>query len=932
MDLILKKPISCFKLENNIKYFYQINKGEVSNLTLWCPFDEEDCILLELNYPNFLIGGPCEIYLEKQNKLVNFKYMMLVDSQNPENHIHIKRSLPNKLENVVRKNRFNFDDVIDEQNLKHKIVPSLNILKDYNKYQEYFSTFEFNFIKNHNFEVKIPKKFEYLYRECVKRSNYGGFVVSLREEIEILRKTYKKRNSIYLNYMDNLENSPKFFQIIIQMYTEDGFLNIELNKVLRKHNLEKLNRIKYFYLAVLVSLTYCSLNVRPKISSDSSIPIGNLKNKSNGFNENKPNENEVIVKTESSINRNKKNEKEYPIDKSIITENQAFNSNSQTIIEKNYFVFTPHRASNEELKFYKENRYNILFFDEFISATPNKAKAENYLKGFKSMEFDSSLINTNKKKNDKNNNENPNNFSNGNNNNIEIKDFEENNKFIESEENIPNKYNEKNKNEINNLKSNNNNNNINVIFEIEIPYYMLESDNMHIDSLAFIYEQNFSLYPQEEEVILKSGSILMLKEIVQNVKEIYEYTVKFVVLSFSWKGFFDCLAYNQTTKEINLNKNGIGNFRKSVKYLCEALVKNKNIEKLCLRENHFGDNYESMKYLSNLISISNFSMFYNQGMIDSLKNKEEVLNEDNTNPNNDNTKFLNYFNITNKIYLSSIPKLKILDIGSNSLGKEPKIAKVFSDALAINQNIKQIDLSNNNFTDIESAKALASALIANKFLEIIDLSNNNFGANLLSMNFLCEAILVNKNLININLSDNNLGERPDIVKNLAESLSRNKSIKRINLSGNSFGINSISVRYLVEGIILNESIIEIDLKNNVLGNMESMTYLCALLEKNENIEIMDLSKNKIGINKESYTLLGEAISVNKKINTLNLSNNNLNTHLDYLKCLLDSVRLNNRLRKINLSYNSLSNNEDFKMFVKNMLKDRNINYLGTSEI
>lgn len=939
MDLILKKPISDFKLENNIKFFYQVNKGELSETTLWSPFDEEDCILLELHYPNYLIGGPSEIYLERLDKLVNFKYMMLVDAENSENHIHIKRSLPNKLENIIRKSRYNFEDLLSEENLKHKVIPSINILKDYNKYQEYFVSFEFGFIKNHNFEVKIPKKFEYLYRECIKRSNYGGFVVSLREEMEILRRLYGKRNSIYLNYIDNLENSPKFFQIIIQMYTEDGFLNKELNKILRKPNLEKLNRIKYFYLAVLVSLTYCSLNVRPKIGFENSQQINNIKSKSNGFNglkENQNNEHEKFVKTEASIGgKYKKTEKnnEHIIDKSVTEDITTPNPNVGFITERNYFIYSPYLLSTDELNFYKENQFNILFFDEFLSATPNKSKAENYIKAFKSMEINSKIYSF---KND--NTEDQNNFSNGINKNVNFEMDGENNKPNESVEEdgiidqnnlSSNNHNSKKNSNRNKVNSKENNKNyISVILEIEVPYYMLENENMHLDSIAFAYQQNFSLYPQDEEVILKSGSILMLKDIVQNNKEVYQFTIKLVMLSFSWKGFFDCLAYNITTKEINLNKNGIGNFRKSVKYLCEALVKNKNIEKLCLRENHFGENFESMKYLSNLISISNFSLSTNnQEILEKLNSQQE-----NNLNNSENIRFLNYFNITNQIYLNSIPKLKILDLSSNAMGKDAKIAKLFCDALSINQNLKQIDLSNNNFNDIDSAKALASALVSNKFLEILDLSNNNLGANLLSMNYISEALLLNQTIHSLNLAENNLGERADIVKNLSDSFSRIKTIKKLNLSGNAFGINSISVRYLAEGLILNESIIELDLKNNLLGNMESISYLCALLEKNEIIEILDLTKNKFGINKESYTLLGDAISQNRKIHTLNLSNNNLNTHLDYLRSLLDSLRMNNKLRKIYLSYNSLSNNEDFKMFVKSMLKDRNINYLGTSEI
>ena len=968
-DLILKKPISCFKLENNIKFFYQVNKGEISDTTLWSPFDEEDCILLELYYPNYLIGGPCEVYLEKLEKLINFKYMMLVDAENSENHIHIKRSLPGNLHNIIRKNRFNFDEVLPAESLKNRVLPSLNVLKDYSKYQEYFVCFEFSFIKNHNFEVKIPKKFEYLYLECIRRSNYGAFLVSLREEVENLRLKFAKRNSIYLNYLDNLENSPKFFQIVIQMYSEDGFLSKELNKVLRKPTLEKLDKIKYFYLAVLVSLTYCSLNVRPKTGYKNS----NLKNKSNGFsgfNDNNPvekgnnnNNDEAIVKTEESFGGNKKKiiekEKDVLLDSCVLNVNK---DNSSACVEKNYFIYSPYKLSSEELGFYKENKFNILFFDEFISATPNKVKAENYLKAFKSMEGteneqkDYAEL---KGKHSKNHSikENPNNFSNGNNNLENEEEYEINNSNNFFEENktkyIKNKnINEKSKaqteiiSENNNTKKNNKNN-LSVMFEIEVPYYMLESENMHIDSIAFAYEQNFSLYPQDEEVILKSGSILMLKDIVQNSKEVYQYTVKFVVLSFSWKGFFDCLAYNQTTKEINLNKNGIGNFRKSVKYLCEALVKNKNIEKLCLSENHFGENYESMKYLANLISISNFALTANNidnnnnlKIAESLKNLPENFcndllnnkNKINQNYNNENIKLLSYFSLTSEIYQSSIPKLKILDLSSNSIGKEPIITKLFCDALSINQNLLHLDLSQNYLSEIESAKALSSALISNKFLKKLNLNANNLGSNLLAMNYISEAILHNSYISELSLSDNNLGERADIVKNFADSLSRNKVLKSLDLSSNNFGINSISVRYLAEGLILNENVIQLDLKNNVLGNLESLSYLCALLEKNWNLESLDLSKNKFGLNKESYTLLGEAISVNKSIHTLNLSNNNLNSHLDYLRCLLDSLRCNIRLRKIYLSYNSLSNNEDFKMFMKIMLKDRNINYLGTSEI
>ena len=862
LELKLKKPISSFKLENNIKFFYQVNKGEISEATLWTPFDEEDCILLELHYPNYLIGGPCEVILEKLNKIVNFKYMMLVDIENPENHIHIKRSLPNKLDNIIRKHRFNFENYLSLEQLKNRIIPNINILKDYNKYSEYLVSFEFNLIRNHNFEVKIPKHFEYLYKECIRKSNYGGFVVSLREEIEILRRFYNKENSIYLNYLDNLENSPRFFQIIIQMFTEDGYLSREINKVLRKPNLEKLNKIKYFYLALLVSLSYCSINVRPKVNN-----IGTLK--INNYQEYNINENENLIKTEESnfvYNNNNLSQKNLVFPRNKNTENN-FSEN----LEKNLLIYRPYKLSGAELDFYKENIYSILFSDEFISATPNKEKAENYFKAFNGFSNDD----------DFNNYKNFKSLKNENNENNQKRE----NSTVENEINLNNNFSY--------------DPNLNALFEIEVPYYMLENDNLNIDSLAFVYDENFSLYPQDEEIILRSGSILMVKEIIQTPKELHKYVIKMAVLSFSWKGFFDCLAYNQNTKEINLNKNGIGNFRKSVKYLCEALVKNKNIEKLDLKENNFGENFESMKYLANLLSVSNqFSQ----------------------------NKNLNSFIIEN-----AVPMLKILDLNNNKIGKNSQIAKVFCEALQININLKHLDLSCNFFNEPESAKALSQAIMYNKSIEKLDLSQNNLGSNLLSVNYISEAILYNKKIQVLNLSDNNIGERPDVIKSLFDSIAKNKILRKLNLSNNSFGVNSISVRYLAESLILNQFIQDLDLKNNSLGNVDSLTYLCALLEKNDIIEVLDLSKNKIGINRESYTLLGEALSKNRNLHTINLSSNNLNTHLDYLRYLLDSIVLNNRLKRIFLSYNSLSNNVDFKEFARAIQKDRNINYIGANE-
>ena len=895
-ELFLKKPISNFKLENNIKFFYQVNKGEISETTLWCPFDEEDCILLELHYPNYLIGGPCEIFLEKMNKVVNFKYMMLVDAENSENHIHIKRSLPNKIKNIVRKNRYNFDEIKTENLLKNKVISSINTLKDFNKYADYFTIFEFNFIKNHSFDVKIPKKFEYLYKECIKKNNYGAFVVSLREEIESLRKFYEKSESVFLSYLDNMENSPKFFQIVLQMYSEDGFLNGELNKVLRKPNLENLDKIKYFYLAVLVSLTFCSINVRPKID----------------FNNNNNNkENEILSK---SLESNKY------LDKNLKREfDTSLMSNKNLKAEKNLFIYSPYKISNTEMDYYKSNIFNILFFDEFISSTPNKQKAENYLKAFKSIETEFTEFNFKGKLKGKNANK------------TKRKKYD-NDIDNDNDYDNDNESNNESNNQNNNNKSSESNNNISAILEIEIPYYMLENDNTHIDTLAFTYDDNFTLFPQEEEVILKSGTIFMLKGITQNTKEAYSYTISLVALSFSWKGFFDGLAYNKLTKEINLNKNGIGNFRKSVKYLCEALVKNNNIETLSLKENNFGENLESMKYLANLIAINDIKELAANLL---MKNKQNNNSTNNTNINQEDYNYiLNYYKIQNpkdvEFIRNSLPKIKILDLGNNSIGKNSNITKIFCEALQLNQNIKYLDLNSNNFSDVESSKYLASALVSNKFIENLDLSLNNLGLNLLAANYLSEAFLINQNLQILNLSENNLGERPDIVKSLFEAIGRNKNLRKLNISGNSFGVNSISVRYLVEGIIFNEGIFELNLSNNLLGNMESLTYLCALLEKNSAIEILDLSKNKFGVNKESYTLLGEGLAKAKYVNTLNLANNNLNNHADYLKSLLDAILSNGNLKKVNFSYNSLSNCEDFKDFLKKMNREKNINYIGNN--
>lgn len=66
----------------------------------------------------------------------------------------------------------------------------------------------------------------------------------------------------------------------------------------------------------------------------------------------------------------------------------------------------------------------------------------------------------------------------------------------------------------------------------------------------------------------------------------------------------------------------------------------------------------------------------------------------------------NYFNNSDYIYLNYIPKFKIIDLTNNGIAKNSKIPKVFCEALQINQNITQIDLNNNVFSEVNLLKHL----------------------------------------------------------------------------------------------------------------------------------------------------------------------------------------------------------------------------------
>ena len=393
---------------------------------------------------------------------------------------------------------------------------------------------------------------------------------------------------------------------------------------------------------------------------------------------------------------------------------------------------------------------------------------------------------------------------------------------------------------------------IKALYFIEIPIFKDD-----YKSCPITYIKDFSIYKNEEECLIKSGTLLLIEKITKINENLYNVFMRAV--KRSTKGFY---------------------------YFLVEELKKKRLEEVDLRGNNLGrQKIEEFSYFfDNLLSIKTLNLGGNdfgRGKVENMEKLSEAI-------------------MNNKTIIT-------LDLRENDFG-EGKVANSaqLAEALMNNGSITTLDLFWNNFGfgNVENIANLSESLIYNKSITTLNLCYNNFGKGKVeNISKLAEALMNNNSITSLDLSKNDFGfGKVENMRNLAEALMNNKSIITLDLSENDFGTGEIkNMEKLSEALMNNKSITTLYLGANDLGSgkIENMEKLSEALMNNKTITTLDLKHNGFGYGKTKNTSkLVEALMNNKSITTLVLTGNDIQKGLLSYGILLPLFNLNNQIKII----------------------------------
>ena len=478
--------------------------------------------------------------------------------------------------------------------------------------------------------------------------------------------------------------------------------------------------------------------------------------------------------------------------------------------------------------------------------------------------------------------------------NLEIRQYQ---KIIKNKENIIRIYNEfistsRNKEKAMKFLYKNKCDIIEFIYEIKIPNYILNNEK---ENFAFFEE--FSEYPNEEEVLIRSGCVIEIEDIypyvelendndiickdnisvnsnflnnrnnninignISNISSrnnsnrssnVKSYKNKYILncnlLSFSFESFIKTLNINNKIKILDLNKSNLGENFESMKLLKDFLIRNKTIEKLWLGFNELGKFNNSLELLEELL-MENKSIKY----LDLRKNS-----------------LGKYLFSLEKIKNILIKNQKIIEIDLrwNSFGKNKEGIKYIRDGMCNNNN----NINNNNTETNFNYNC-------NNIIQSLILSENFLDRNIESLKYLKEILIENKNLIHLDISGNSLGRNFEALKILKEIFIENDiALKILNFSDNKIGENINNLKIFEEILINNNKNLNclkiLDLRFNKLSNLDKEYLLNFLryVKKESNLEIFDLRDNNFDSHLQSE-FIDMIDKCNSKCNDCNDNNN-----------------------------------------------------------
>lgn len=214
--------------------------------------------------PNFSFDFKAWNRINKETKAILpiKKEYIQIDS----NIIRMKKgNLYLPLENLGFNEPLNLKDEILEKN--HKIfnmgkeLESKRSQYDHEKNKNK-KKFIFNVIDGHDIEIFLRDDLAFYSDNYVMDLKFSEFISILKDEIITMGRLYDTKNEIekYLEMIDMASNSYLFYHKIIEIFNHEGFLKLKINEILHNGITNFYENIKLFYVALLASLKYISLN------------------------------------------------------------------------------------------------------------------------------------------------------------------------------------------------------------------------------------------------------------------------------------------------------------------------------------------------------------------------------------------------------------------------------------------------------------------------------------------------------------------------------------------------------------------------------------------------------------------------------------------------------------------------------------------------
>jgi Ran GTPase-activating protein (RanGAP) involved in mRNA processing and transport len=199
--------------------------------------------------------------------------------------------------------------------------------------------------------------------------------------------------------------------------------------------------------------------------------------------------------------------------------------------------------------------------------------------------------------------------------------------------------------------------------------------------------------------------------------------------------------------------------------------------------------------------------------------------------------------------------------------------------------LNQLVLSKNTLT-IKDVKHLAIMMKTNTYITYLDLSSIRITDNGLA--YISNMLLYNTILSHLFLSY--IWIQPEGVKIFGKALKRNKTIIQLSISENYIG--DVGAKYLFKSIRKHSSLKYLDIGYNGITNEGIKAFSEIVMEENEVLEKVDLSKNLI--DNKGMTFLAKGILKNKAMKSIDLEDNSI-TRCG-IEVLMHPLRINHKLK------------------------------------